>query len=114
MEPGITPSVQPYLQVTESDSNDLTSDSAKKPSWRLGVGFYELVVCARKVVLVTLPGFRLRRELSIQSLFLFDTVASTVSENFTLGALTSIVLIVFGALHLAVMVRQLSKLVTTE
>ena len=56
--------------------------------------------------MIVLPGFKLKEDYSIADLLLFDAVTSTASENETLADWVVMVLIIFGALHLATMVRR--------
>ena len=67
---------------------------------RPGLGAYECLIALRKVVLLLLPGFRLRDEYSIAQLMLFDSVTSKWSEHETLADWTIVVMLIFGMVHL--------------
>ena len=65
-----------------------------------GLGAYECLIALRKVVLLLLPGFRLRDEYTIAQLMLFDSVTSKWSEHETLADWTMMVMLIFGMVHL--------------
>ena len=67
---------------------------------RPGLGAYECLIALRKVVLLLLPGFRLRDEYSIAQLMLFDSVTSKWSEHETLADWAIMVMLIFGMVHL--------------
>ena len=56
-----------------------------------------------------LPGFKHREENTFMQLMIFDVTASTANEYDSLADLTQFVLTLFGALHLAIMVRWLTE-----